>query len=128
MFIIEQQCDPFRPVWKRLGEYPAFEDALKDVRGDANHRIVNSETGETTLARSRYGGGLETSTDNGATWRRIKRPGATPVIGLGINTRGLERGWYARHPNPDEFIHNPSVDVIADLAKRGAAINAANKR
>ena len=114
--------------WQPIGTHETFEDALKAIYGDAMYRITDTETGAATQVHAIYGGGLQASTDNGATWQRIKRPGASPVIGLGINRSPLERGWHTRTPNPDEFIHNPSVDVITEMARHGAAINATNKR
>lgn len=130
MFILEQARGAFPIVWARIDTFDTVEDALKQVRGDAQHAITNSETGEMRIVRSRYGGGLEMTSDNGKTWQRIKRPGAmsgdTKPGDLGIRSRPLQRGWYTRPVDDRDDMTMPAMDAIERMARRGAAINAAN--
>lgn len=98
------------------------------VHGDATYQVFDNANGIPELVRSRYGGGMETSTDNGATWQRIARPGASKVIGLGIDRKALEKGFAANPAARSQDMTTPSTDVISEMARRGAAINAANRK
>ncbi len=126
--LLERMVDLSRFAWARAGEYATTEDALMHVRGDWPYRISNRATGEEMRVRARYGGGLEASTDNGATWQRIARPGASPVIGLGVHRKAIEKGFAANPASRGQATETADLDTVRELARRGAAINAASGR
>jgi len=117
-------------VPKLVGRFATREAALANVRSGSTYRLTDGDTGARFTARQDRPGVI-TLIDAAGTVTRIKKPGTVPSLGLA--RKPLERGFAvnrlaSRQPVPTiTGADDPALVPFLDVAKRGAAMNAANR-
>jgi len=117
-------------VPKLVGRFATREAALANVRSGSNYRLTDRETGTRFTARQDRPGVI-TLIDAAGTVTRIKKPGTVPSLGLA--RKPLERGFAVNRNASGQPVptitgaDDPAFARLLDVARRGAAMNAANR-
>jgi hypothetical protein len=117
-------------TWQPAGRFATAEAALAHVAGHWRFRLTDTETGEQVEVRQDRPGVLTMTSADGRT-AFLRKPGTVPALGL--HRTPLERG-FAVNPNAQgqavptvNGADDPAFADLLDVARRGVAMNAANR-